>query len=159
MSSYKVLDSTISVLYCAKCANEFLEIVPPNRIVCADCGMVTTFDPSLIRVGQLKGTKYKMRDSRRYSFREIADEARQDAFKEIYVPSPEPGRGRTGWRSEEEGQVSGEVKIRMAGVDDTPQKGWRSESALDILANEALEVEDENDHGNNGSGGSICAPH
>jgi hypothetical protein len=158
MSSYKVLDSTISVLYCAKCANEFLEIVPPDRIVCADCGMVTTFDPGLIRVGQLKGTKYKMRDSRRYSFREIADVARQDAFKEVYVPSPEPGRGRTGWRSEEESQVSDEVKIGMAGVDDTPEKGWRSESALDILANEALEVEDENDHRNNGSDGSICPP-
>jgi hypothetical protein len=46
-----------------------------------------------------------MRDSRRYSFREITDEARQDAFKEVYVPSPEPGKGRVGWRSEENGRL------------------------------------------------------
>ena len=158
MSSYKVLDSSISILYCAKCANEFLEFMPPNRIVCTDCGMTTTFDPNLIRVGQLKGTKYKMRDSRRYSFREIADEARQDAFKEVYVPSPEPGQGRTGWRSEEESQEPDQAKIRLAGVDDTPKKGWRSESALDILANEALDMEDEDERRNNGSNGSVCPP-
>lgn len=150
MSSYKVLDSTISILYCARCANEFLEIVPPNRIVCTDCGMVTTFDPSLIRVGQLQGTKYKMRDKRRYSFREIADEARQSAFKEVYVPSPDPGKGRTGWRHEE--QAGEEQQIRMAGVDDAPAKGWRSDQVIDILAGEENNGEELNDAGTNGNG-------
>ena len=157
MSSYKVIDSTISILYCAKCANEFLEIVPPNRLVCRDCGMVTTFDPSLIRVGQLQGTKYKMRDKRRYSFREIADEARQDAFKEVYVPSPEPGRRRTGWRSEEPADDEPEPAIRMAGVDDAPDKGWRSEQALDILAADDSEGEDDHASRLNGNG-ATCAP-
>ena len=157
MSTYKVIDSTISILYCAKCANEFLEIMPPNRIICTDCGMVTTFDPSLIRVGQLQGTKYKMRDKRRYSFREIADEARQDAFKEVYVPSPEPGRGRIGWRSEEEAEEEKEQIVRIAGVDDAPSKGWRSEEVLDILASEDNELEDDHDSRTNGNG-SICAP-
>ncbi|MCB0211013.1 MAG: hypothetical protein KDJ52_16865 [Anaerolineae bacterium] len=156
MSSYKVIDSTISVLYCAKCANEFLEIVPPNRIVCRDCGMVTTFEPSLLRVGQLQGTKYKMRDKRRYSFREIADEARQDAFKEVYVPSPEPGRKRTGWRSEENLEEESEQVIRMAGVDDAPDKGWRSEEALNILAADDSEGEDSHGPGTNGNG-AVCA--
>jgi hypothetical protein len=51
MSSYKVVDSAISILYCGRCANEHLEIISPGRLACADCGMVTTFDPKLIRVG------------------------------------------------------------------------------------------------------------
>ena len=162
MSTYKVIDSSISILYCAKCANEFLEIIPPNRIICTDCGMVTTFDPGLIRVGQLQGTKYKMRDKRRYSFREIADEARQDAFKEVYVPSPEPGRGRTGWRSEEQSEEQKESEsetqpqIRMAGVDDDPAKGWRNETMIDIVADEAIDQEANHDPGFNGNGTS-CA--
>jgi hypothetical protein len=161
MSTYKVVDSTISVLYCAKCANEFLEIMPPNRIVCTDCGMVATFDPGLIRVGQLQGTKYKMRDKRRYSFREIADEARQDAFKEVYVPSPEPGRGRTGWRDEEKEEETSEQPIKMAGVDDAPRKGWRSDKVLDILASDESDKEEGYDAGTNGNGnhtgnGTIC---
>ena len=156
MSTYKVIDSSISILYCAKCANEFLEIVPPNRIICTDCGMVTTFDPGLIRVGQLQGTKYKMRDKRRYSFREIADEARQDAFKEVYVPSPEPGRGRTGWRDEEKREDSGEKKIRMAGVDDAPAKGWRNETMIDIVTDEAIDQEANDDPEFNGNGAN-CA--
>ncbi len=154
MSTYKVVDSTISILYCAKCANEFLEIMPPNRIVCTDCGMVTTFDPGFIRVGQLQGTKYKMRDKRRYSFREIADEARQDAFKEVYVPSPEPGRERIGWRDEEKGDEEKKQTIRMAGVDDAPPKGWRSEKVLDILASEDNEEEETHDSRINGNGPS-----
>ena len=147
MSSYKIIDSTISILYCARCANEHLEVHSSGRIVCADCGMVTTFDPKLIRVGQLKGTKYKMRDTRRYSFREITDEARQDAFNEVYVPSPEPGKGKVGWRSEEK---SDEGQIRMAGVDDDPGKGWQNEQIINILADDAHQTEEEHDSGNNG---------
>lgn len=150
MSSYKIIDSTISILYCAKCANEHLEIVSPGRLVCPDCGTVTTFDTSLIRVGQLKGTKYKMRDTRRYSFREIVDEGRESAFSEVFVPSPEPGRGRTGWRHEEEAEKTGPVDVRRAGVDDYPGKGWRSKKLMDILSEEEQQ-EAEHDHGQNGT--------
>lgn len=151
MSTYKIIDSTISVLYCAKCANEDLEVVSPGRLVCPDCGAVSSFDPNLIRVGQLKGTKYKMRDTRRYTFREIIDEARQDAFREVYVPSPEPGRGRVGWRSEEEAQV------RMAGVDDDPGKGWRSDRVVEILASETDDGEENHASGTAGADDGACA--
>lgn len=157
MSTYKIVDSAISVLYCARCANEDLEIVSPGRLVCRDCGMNTTFDTGLIRVGQLKGTKYKMRDKRRYSFREIIDEAREDAFREVFVPSPEPGRGRTGWRSEEQEAQAEEVEIRMAGIDNDPGQGWRNEPLMDVLIDEASEQEEAHDPENNGRDSSACA--
>jgi hypothetical protein len=102
MSSYKIVDSTISILYCARCANEHLEAVSPGRLICPDCGQISTYDPDTLRVGRLTGTKYKMRSKRRYAFREIIDEAREDAFGEVFVPSPEPGRGKIGWRHEDE---------------------------------------------------------
>ena len=150
MSSYKVIDSTISLLYCARCANEFLEVVPPDRIVCSDCGMVYTIDPKLVRVGQIKGTKYKMRDSKRYSFRELVDEGREDAFKEVFVPSPDGGKGQVGWRNRQRaeetgakddhtngGDTTGEpVEIRAAGVDDQA-KGWRSDALMETIADAA----------------------
>lgn len=151
MSSYKVIDSTISILYCAKCAGEHLEVVSQGRFVCPDCGNIITFDPQIVRVGQLTGTKYKMRAKRRYTFREIIDEAREDAFSEVYVPSPEPGRGRVGWRHERE-----ESQIRMAGVDDQPAKGWRSEKLIEMIANEALAQEDKDEGGNNGQSSGTC---
>jgi hypothetical protein len=158
MSTYKIVDSTISVLYCAKCANEDLEIVSPGRLVCRDCGMDTTFDTSLIRVGQLKGTKYKMRDKRRYTFREIIDEAREDAFSEVFVPSPEPGRGRVGWRSEEEKEEQEEeVEIKMAGINDDPSKGWRHEPLIDVLIDEANAQEGDNVSENNGRDSADCS--
>ena len=157
MSTYKIIDSTISILYCAKCANEHLEVVSPGRLVCADCGMVTSFDTSLVRVGQLKGTKYKMRDTRRYSFREIVDEAREDAFSEVFVPSPEPGRKRIGWRSEEEKERPDEgVQIKIAGVDDHPEKGWRSETLQEIITEEGDQEEDRHDPQTNGRPDPSC---
>lgn len=149
MSSYKVIDSTISILYCAKCANEHLEVVSPGRLVCPDCSTVSTFDPAVIRIGQLAGTKYKMRDSRRYSFREIIDEARQSAFSDVYVPSPEPGRKRTGWRSEEKEASPEEGQIRLAGVEDN-QSGWRNDTSLDLMADEQNEQEHNDDPTRNG---------
>lgn len=170
MSSYKVVDSTISILYCAKCAGEHLEVVSPGRFVCPDCGNMITFDPKIVKVGQLTGTKYKMRAKRRYSFREIVDEARQDAFSEVYVPSPEPGRGQVGWRHERRKERSGgseaalpaqaqaeESQIRMAGVDDHPGKGWRSEALIEMVANEALTQKDDDEGGNNGQTSGTCA--
>ncbi|MCL4267317.1 MAG: hypothetical protein KJ069_29340 [Anaerolineae bacterium] len=161
MSTYKIIDSTLSILYCAKCANEDLEVIEPGRLLCRDCGMDVKFDPNLIRVGQLKGTKYKMRDSKRYSFREMTDEARQDAFKDKYVPSPDPGKGRIGWRGEEEPQaaqqaaqhaqeVHDEVEIRIAGVDEHPGKGWRNQDVVDIITDMAADEEDGHDAGSNG---------
>ena len=158
MSTYKVIDSSISILYCARCANEFLEVVSPGRLVCTDCGMVASFDPKLVKVGQLKGTKYKMRDKRRYSFREIVDEAREDAFHEVFVPSPEPGRQRVGWRSEETEEKPAAGQIRVAGVDDDPGKGWRSETVMNILTDATHDLEEHDDPGNNGQDGATCAP-
>ena len=159
MSTYKIIDSTLSILYCAKCANEDLEVIGPGRLVCRDCGMDVKLDPNLIRVGQLKGTKYKMRDSKRYSFREITDEARQDAFKEKYVPSPDPGKGRIGWRDEEEPQAArkakealDEVEIRIAGVDENPGKGWRNQDVVDMIT----DLVDEEDGHDAGSNGIVC---
>ena len=160
MSTYKIVDSTISVLYCAKCANEDLEIVPPGRLICRDCGMITTFDTSMIKVGQLQGTKYKMRGKRRYTFRDIIDEAREDAFSEVFVPSPEPGRGRIGWRDEEKEEHTeeiGEAEIRMAGIDDQPSKGWRSKEFMDILTDETYQQEESLDSHNNGRDDAACA--
>lgn len=161
MSTYKIVDSTLSILYCAKCANEDLEIIEPGRLLCRDCGMDVKLDPNLIRVGQLKGTKYKMRDSKRYSFREITDEARQDAFKEKYVPSPDPGKGRIGWRSEEEPQAAKkaaqqmqealeDVEIRIAGADENPGKGWRNQDVMDMITDLAADEEDDHDARSNG---------
>lgn len=144
MSSYKVVDSTVSLLYCAKCANEALEIVSPGRLVCPDCSNVIEFDPQIVRVGQLQGTKYKMRDKRRYSFREIIDEARESAFDDVFVPSPEPGRGRTGWR---EKKVQPH-EIRVAGVDDDSGKGWRNEPVMAIISDEMITQEEKDDAGN-----------
>lgn len=159
MSSYKIIDSTISVLYCARCANEDLELIAPGRLYCADCGMDTTFDMSKVRVGRLKGTKYKMRAKRRYTFREIVDEGRQDAFSEVYVPSPEPGRKRIGWRHEEENEPQmtttdvphqeAKVKIGIVGASERP--GWRNEAFDEIITSEALE---ENKNGNASSNGT-----
>ncbi|MGB0388592.1 MAG: hypothetical protein ACPGWR_27545 [Ardenticatenaceae bacterium] len=165
MSTYKVVDSTISVLYCAKCANEDLEMISPGRLYCADCGMDTSFDTSQIKVGRLKGTKYKMRAKRSYTFREIVDEARQDAFSEVYVPSPDPGRGRVGWRKKKREALT-EEQIRMAGVDDDPGKGWRSEGLMEIMAKEALAQEENQENQenqknqesqNNGQDNATCA--
>jgi hypothetical protein len=157
MSTYKIIDSTISILYCAKCANEHLEVISPGRLVCPDCGSVSTFDTSSIRVGQLKGTKYKMRDTRRYSFREIIDEGREDAFREVYVPSPEPGRSRVGWRSEEMKEKAEEGEIRMAGVDNQPGQGWRNETVVDMVTSEAVDQEEDHDTGDNGRNEAACA--
>jgi len=157
MSTYKIVDSTISVLYCAKCANEDLELVLPGRLVCRDCGMETSFDTSLIRVGQLKGTKYKMRDKRRYTFREIIDEAREDAFNEVFVPSPEPGRSRIGWRSDNQEEQADEVEIKIAGLNDDPKKGWRHEPLIDVLIDEAIPQEDDYDSEYNGRDKSDCS--
>lgn len=162
MSTYKIVDSTLSVLYCAKCANEDLEMIEPGRLLCRDCGMDVKLDPNLIRVGQLKGTKYKMRDSKRYSFREITDEARQDAFKEKYVPSPDPGKGRIGWRAEEEPRAAKKaaqqaqealenVEIRIAGADEQPSQGWRNQDVVDLITDLAADEEDEPDAGSNGA--------
>jgi len=93
--------------------------------------------------------------SRRYSFREITDEARQDAFKEVYVPSPEPGKGKIGWRGEEKSDQ--DSQIRMAGVDDDPGKGWQNEQVVNILADEAHhKKEEKHDPGNNGQRGAAC---
>jgi hypothetical protein len=161
MSTYKIIDSTLSILYCAKCANEDLEVIEPGRLVCRDCGMDVKFDPNLIRIGQLKGTKYKMRDKKSYTFRQITDEARQDAFKDKYVPSPDPGKGRVGWRSEEEPQAAEkaarhaqeameDVEIRIAGVDENPGKGWRNQDVMDIITDLAVDEEDDHDAGSNG---------
>jgi len=163
MSSYKVINSTISLLYCARCANEFLEVHPEGRIICTDCGMTTTVDPQLVRVGQIQGTKYKMRDNRRYSFRGLVDEGREDAFSDVYVPSPEPGRKPIGWKDQlrtedmddevkNDGRSNGHKKpksertseqkdtIRVAGVDDEPSKGWRNDSVMDIITEDISEV-------------------
>lgn len=157
MSTYKIIDSTLSILYCARCANEDLEVIEPGRLVCRDCGMDVKLDPNLIRVGQLKGTKYKMRDKKSYTFRQITDEARQDAFKDKYVPSPDPGKGRIGWRDEEEPQAAqkakealDEVEIRIAGVDENPGKGWRNQDVVDLITDSAADEEEEHDAGSNG---------
>lgn len=160
MSTYKIIDSTLSVLFCAKCANEDLEVIEPGRLVCRDCGMDVKLDTSLVRFGQLKGTKYKMRDKTRYSFREIIDETRKDAFKENYVPSPDPGKGRIGWRDEEEPKAARqakevrqsleEVEIRITGVDEPPAKGWRNQDVVDMITDISAEEEDSNDAGSNG---------
>jgi hypothetical protein len=119
--------------------------------------MDVKLDTSLIRVGQLKGTKYKMRDKTRYTFRDIIDETRQDAFKEKYVPSPDPGKGRIGWRDEEEPKAArqaretrDEVEIRIAGVDEHPGKGWRNQEVVDIITDIAADEEDIHDAGSNG---------
>ena len=156
MSTYKIVDSTLSILYCAKCANEDLEIIEAGRLLCRDCGMDFKFDPNLIRVGQLQGTKYKMRDKKSYTFRQITDEARQDAFKDKYVPSPDPGKGRIGWRDEEEPEAAKtaqealeDVEIRMAGVDEPSGNGWRNQEVVDLITDIAAE-EDEDDAGRNG---------
>ena len=158
MSSYKVIDSTVSLLYCARCANEDLEVIAPGRLVCRDCGMDVQLDTNLIRVGQLKGTKYKMRSTRKYTFREITDEGRQDAFKEKYVPSPDPGKGRTGWRHEEEPEAEAaaqenaqNIEIRIAGLDDHPGKGWRNQEVVDIITTLADNEEEKHDTGANGT--------
>ncbi len=157
MSTYKIIDSTLSVLYCAKCANEDLEVIEPGRLLCRDCGMDVKLDTNLIRVGQLKGTKYKMRDKRKYTFREIIDEARQDAFKEKYVPSPDPGKGRTGWRDQEEPKAArqaqeaqDDMEIRIAGMDETPGKGWRNQDVVDLITDLTADEEDDHDPGSNG---------
>jgi len=161
MSTYKIVDSTLSILYCARCANEDLEVIEPGRLVCRDCGMDVKFDPNLIRVGQLKGTKYKMRDKKSYTFRQITDEARQDAFKDKYVPSPDPGQGRIGWREEEEPQAARQaaqhaqealedVEIKIAGVDEHPGKGWRNQDVVDLITDIATDEEDDHDAGSNG---------
>lgn len=160
MSTYKIIDSTVSVLFCARCANEDLEVIEPGRLVCRDCGMDVKLDTSLIRFGQLKGTKYKMRDKRKYSFREIIDESRQDAFKEKYVPSPDPGKGRIGWRDVDEPKAADqakeaqqsleEVEIRIAGVDEPPGKGWRNQDVVDMITEISAEEEDSDDAGSNG---------
>ena len=166
MSTYKIIDSALSVLFCAKCANEDLEVIEPGRLVCRDCGMEVKLDTGLIRVGQLKGTKYKMRDKTRYSFREIIDQTRQDAFKERYVPSPDPGKGRIGWRDEEEPNAAGQaarqaqealdkVEIRIAGVDEHPSKGWRNQEVVDLITDIAADEEDSDDTGSNGL---VCNP-
>lgn len=157
MSSYKIIDSTVTVLFCARCANEDLEVIEPDRLVCRDCGMDVRLDSSLIRFGQLRGTKYKMRDKRQYTFREIIDEARQDAFKEKYVASPEPGKGRIGWRDEDEPKAARQAKdereeaeIRIAGADERPDRGWRNQEVVDIITEIAADEEDTYDAGSNG---------
>lgn len=156
MSTYKVVDSTISVVFCAKCANEDLEMISPGRLYCPDCGMDTSFDTSKIRVGRLKGTKYKMRAKRSYTFREIIDETRPDAFSEVYVPSPDSGRGRIGWRKNKRKALT-EEDIRMAGVDDESGKGWRSETLMDIISSEALSEENNEEKSQNGQDSAACA--
>lgn len=179
MSTYKIIDSSISLLYCAQCANEFLEAHDDGRIICTDCGMTLVLDPKMIRVGQVKGTKYKMRDNKRYAFRELVDIGREDAFSDVFIPSPEPGRRPVGWkeklRAEDEGReiepddsglqnsngqngngLNGYAKnengtIHVAGVDDAPPKGWRNESVIDIISDEANPDSDsagENAEGN-----------
>jgi len=162
MSTYKIIDSTISFLYCARCANEDLEVIGLGRLVCRDCGMDVKLDPKLIRVGQLKGTKYKMRDKRTYSFREIIDEGRKDAFKDKFVPSPDPGKGRIGWRDEDEPDASrkahealNEVEIRIAGVDEHPGKGWRNQDVVDLITKIGADEEDTHDAGTSGSVGNF----
>ena len=154
MSTYKVIDSTLSILFCARCANEDLEVIEPGRLVCRDCGMDVKLDTNLIRFGQLRGTKYKMRDKRKYTFREIIDEARQDAFKEKFVPSPDPGKGRIGWRDEEEPEAARRARegrdgaeIRIAGVDEHPGKGWRNQAVVDMITESAADEEDTDDAG------------
>jgi len=157
MSSYKIIDSTISVLFCARCANEDLEVIAPGRLVCRDCGMDVQLDPNLVRIGHLKGTKYKMRAKTKYSFRDIIDETRRDAFSDKYVPSPDPGQGRIGWREQDEPGAAqkakdamDEVEIRIAGVDDMG-KGWRNKDAVDMIADIAADEEEGHDPGNDGS--------
>ncbi|MDT8305734.1 MAG: hypothetical protein RRC07_07335 [Anaerolineae bacterium] len=157
MSTYKIIDSTVSLLFCARCANEDLEVIAPNRLLCRDCGMDVTLDTRLIRFGQLKGTKYKMRDKRKYTFRDIIDEARQDGFKETYVPSPDPGKGRIGWRDEDEPEAAEEAReaqeasdIRIAGVDEPPRNGWRNQEVVDLISEMASDEEDSDDPGSNG---------
>lgn len=166
MSSYKVIDSTISLLYCGRCANEFLEATPEGRIICTDCGMTMTIDPSMVRVGQIQGTKYKMRDNKRYSFRELVDTGRESAFSDVFVPSPEPGRKPIGWKDqlrEEDQDTVGDADaadkpkaengtIHVAGVDDAPPQGWRNDSIIDIISDEA--EPDTNGSTNGSSGGS-----
>jgi hypothetical protein len=162
MSHYKVIDSTVSLLYCARCANEDLEVVAPGRLVCRDCGMDVQLDPTLIRVGQLKGTKYKMRSKRQYTFRDIVEEGRQAAFKEKYVPSPDPGKGRIGWRHEEDPQAEAvakdqleQVKVQIAGEDDR-QQGWRNETLMDLITAET-DTEIDDDPGFNAQNGTTCS--
>ena len=157
MSTYKIIDSTVSVLFCARCANEDLEVIAPDRLLCRDCGMDVKLDTRLIRFGQLKGTKYKMRDKQKYTFRDIIDEARQDAFKETYVPSPDPGKGRIGWRDEEEPEAAEAARdaqdaadIRIAGVDEPPGRGWRNQALEDLITGTELAEEDNDDPGSNG---------
>lgn len=108
MSSYKMVDSTISVLYCARCAGEELDLIPPGSLVCRDCGNTVAFPSDKLKIGQIAGTKYKMRDTRRWSFRELIEEGRQDAFRDVYLPSPEPGKGKVGWSGELQGSDEGE---------------------------------------------------
>lgn len=161
MSHYKIIDSTVSLLFCARCANEDLEVMAPGRLVCRDCGMVLDLDPNLVRVGQLKGTKYKMRAKRQYTFREIIDEGRQDAFKEKYVPSPDPGHGRTGWRHEEEPEAEAaaqeeleQAQVLIAGEDDG-QEGWRNEPLMEIITTQT-ETETDDESGFNTQSGNAC---
>jgi hypothetical protein len=161
MSHYKIIDSTVSLLYCARCANEDLEVVAPGRLVCRDCGMDVKLDTNLVRVGQLKGTKYKMRSKRQYTFRDIVEEGRQDAFKEKYVPSPDPGKGRVGWRHEEDPEAEAaakdqleQVKVQIAGEDDR-QQGWRNETLMDLITAET-DTEIDDDPGFNAQNGTTC---
>ena len=161
MSHYKIIDSTVSLLYCARCANEDLEVVAPGRLVCRDCGMDVKLDTNLVRVGQLKGTKYKMRSKRQYTFRDIVEEGRQDAFKEKYVPSPDPGKGRVGWRHEEDPEAEAaakdqleQVKVQIAGEDDR-QQGWRNETLMDLITAET-DTEIDDDPGFDAQNGNAC---
>jgi hypothetical protein len=150
MSSYKVIDSTISILYCAKCAGEVLDLISPGRLVCPDCGTVSTFDAGNLRLGRLVGTKYKQRSKRQYTFREIVDEAREDAFSEVFVPSPEPGRGRTGWRKEKEAEQG---QIKTIGPGPNGDQGWRNEL---LLNSEEIEGDETHDPSGNTPSGPTC---
>ncbi|HEX9924167.1 MAG TPA: hypothetical protein VGD99_16040 [Anaerolineae bacterium] len=154
MSSYKVVDSTISILYCAKCASEVLEVVSPGRLVCPDCGTVSQFDGANLRIGHLVGTKYKQRSKRQYAFREIVDEAREDAFNDVFVPSPEPGRGRTGWRKEQEQEEEAEGgQVKTIGPGPNGDEGWRNELLRGI---ETIEGDKAHDRSDNAPDGPTC---
>ena len=59
--------------------------------------------------------------------------------------------------SEEKAEEEKDQPIRMAGVDDPPPKGWRSEQALDILAGEDNDVEDDHHARTNGNGPACSA--